>query len=118
MTYGQLSALEWRALEMIRSRAREPGIRLGEIASSLGRSRSWLSHLLKRRTGQAFWEHVDRLRVDEAKAHLENPALTIKEAAARVGWTTAQLDFHFRRLVGTTPTAWRAGQNRLGRNPG
>ena len=57
-------------------------------------------------TSPRAWLTTRRLRA--ACALLEDPAVTIEEAARRSGLGgTANLRLHFRRLMGTTPTAYR-----------
>ncbi|MGE3512431.1 MAG: helix-turn-helix domain-containing protein [Vicinamibacterales bacterium] len=96
------------ALAAIERRYAEPGLRLQHVARELGLSPTHLTHILKRATGRTFGAHLRTRRVSEARALLAQSALSIKEVASRVGFaTTSQLDRHFKRSVGRSPSAYR-----------
>lgn len=96
------------ALSAIERRYGEPGLRLQQVARQLGLSPTHLTQILKRATGQTFGAHLRSRRVIEARALLVQSALSIKEVASRVGFaTTSQLDRHFKRSVGRSPSAYR-----------
>lgn len=106
-TRQPLSDLTRRALQLIKSHACEPGIRLATIAKSLGRSESRVSHLLTRETGRTFPQHVEAVRLKEAKVLLRARDLSVKEVASRVGWWPSELVRHFERATGMSPGRWR-----------
>ena len=102
-----LGDLTRRALQLIRAHACKPGIRLATVAKALGRSESRVSHLVTIETGLTFREHVEAVRLREAKALLRDRDLSVKEVAGRVGWWPAELVRHFERATGMSPGRWR-----------
>ena len=58
--------------------------------------------------GRAPVEHVQTLRIEEAKQLLETTDMSLEDVAAEVGYSEASSFRHvFRRLVGMTASAYR-----------
>jgi AraC-like DNA-binding protein len=97
-----------RAVEFIRQNAARP-LRLEEIVRVAGLSHCHFITRFHAETGCSPLEYHRRERMERAKPLLADAALEIKEIAARLGFPCA---FHFsklfRRIVGLSPTAWRA----------
>jgi AraC-like DNA-binding protein len=106
-TATRVSDLTSRALVLIAGRACEAGLRIEDVARDLRCSASRLSHVLGRETGAGFREHVSRVRLERALEWLADPVLSVKEAAARVGWRTADLERHCEHALGAAPGEWR-----------
>jgi AraC-like DNA-binding protein len=85
---------------------------LGLLADAVGSTPHQVSEALNRFRGQAFHERVSRLRVDDVKAQLADPAndrYTIEGIGASAGFgSRSSLYAAFQRLEGQTPTACRA----------
>jgi len=109
-TYGE-PVLDWRVattLKLLRRRFRESDLSINVIAALLRVSPEHLSRLLKRDTGEGFLLQLNRARIDEAKHLLRHTTLSVKEIAARVGYSnTTRLDIYFRRFSGLAPVAFR-----------
>jgi AraC-like DNA-binding protein len=83
---------------------------LGGVARRVNVSAGYFSMMFKRATGLNFVDYVSRLRVEKAKNLLQNPQFRISEAAYEVGFQSlSQFNRAFRRIVGESPRAWRAG---------
>ena len=101
-----------RALAEIDRRFADPAFHLRTLARQLAVSDSRLTHLLKQATGQTFGRRLHARRIDEARALLAGSSLSVKEIASRVGYTTSQLDRHFRKRFNRLPSEFRADVSR------
>lgn len=82
---------------------------LDEISAAVRVSRWHLERLLRRHTGRCFKTHLLEIRMDEARRLLGSTLLSIKEIAARVGYShVTEFDRQFKRTFQSTPTDWRA----------
>ncbi len=98
-----------RARQIIDEGFREE-LSLGEVSRRVNVSAGYFSMMFKRATGLNFVDYVSRLRVEKAKGLLQNPQFRISEAAYDVGFQSlSQFNRTFRRIVGESPRAWRAG---------
>jgi AraC-like DNA-binding protein len=85
-----------------------PTISLAVIAKASGLSRWHSARVLKKATGHTFTELVHRRRVEDATRLLIDTDLSIKEIAARVGYTSStRLGRHFKRQRHRSPQAFR-----------
>ncbi|KQO59963.1 GlxA family transcriptional regulator [Curtobacterium sp. Leaf261] len=79
-----------------------------ELAAHANVSARTFSRRFRESTGYSPMQWVLRARVDLARELLEQSDLAIDQVAARVGLgTDANLRTHFRRILGTSPTAYR-----------
>ena len=115
--HAHLSHLTSQALALIAAHAWEPGFRLEHVARHCHCSASRLSHVLGKETGAGFRDHVSRVRLERALEGLADPALSVKEAAARAGWRTSDLDRHCLHCLGVLPGEWRRRLFRLAALP-
>lgn len=98
-----------RAIQEIDRRHADPRLRLRTLARQLAISPTHLTQLLKLSTGQTFGAHLHHRRVAHARQLLGGTALSVKEIATRVGYaSTTQLDRHFKRQAGQSPSQFRA----------
>jgi AraC-like DNA-binding protein len=82
--------------------------RAGTVATRLGLGRKTLARRLAAE-GETFESVLDRLRLDLARRHLADPALSISEVAWRLGYREASaFSRAWRRWTGTTPREARA----------
>lgn len=83
-------------------------ISLEAIASHLGISPYYFSHLFKQSMGIAPYQYVLQQRVEYARQLLEQSQLSIAEIALECGFASQpHLTNHFRNLVGMSPKAYR-----------
>ncbi len=83
-------------------------LRAEDVAKKLGITGGHLSRIFKAKTGCAFGEYLVRYRMKRAVELLKDPSVRIGEVADLVGYSDQRhFSVLFRRLVGTTPTAFR-----------
>lgn len=90
-------------------------VAIAELAAVVGLSESWFAHAFKHSTGQTPHRWQMQMRIDRARALLEDRGLTLAAVADATGFADqAHLTRAFRSLTGTTPAAWRRnGPSRL-----
>lgn len=100
-----------RACGFIRSRALVEDIGLGQVARHCAVSEGHLSRVFHHSTGLTFREYVAQVRVEHAKALLQNSGRNVTEAAYESGFQSLS-QFHrvFRRAFGMSPGQMRAGR--------
>ncbi len=80
-----------------------------DIASAVGVSEDYLSHIFRQEVGLSPWEFLNRYRVQRAKELLRASDAPMLEIAERVGFgDLSYFNRVFRRLAGCTPGAYRA----------
>lgn len=85
---------------------------LEEISSSLHISRSYISHLFKKTTGQPLMQFVSECRIAESKKLLINSDMKVQEISERLNYSSSTVFCKtFKKIVGKTPNEYRA-QNR------
>src|SRR6516225_1301642 len=83
-------------------------IGLDELAALVNLSRFHFCTAFRRATGQTPHNWLMILRIEEARRLLETPALAVTDVALAVGYQTpSSFAAAFRKLVGTTPSAYR-----------
>ena len=66
------------------------------------------SHLVKDYTGSTVLQHLQQIRIQQARHLLERTDLSCTEVAYEVGYGDQSYFIkHFRRLTGTTPARYR-----------
>jgi AraC family transcriptional regulator len=84
-------------------------IALSALAKTAGMSSHYFSELFKKSVQFSPYQYVLRRRIERARKLLHEPGVTVFEAAARTGFSDqSQFTKIFRRIVGVTPTAYRA----------
>jgi AraC-like DNA-binding protein len=79
-----------------------------QIAREVGTSRSALAELFTELLDEAPMHYLARWRIHLARQLLREPARSIPDVAAKVGYESeAAFNRAFKRLVGTPPAAWR-----------
>ena len=97
----------WKARRWIEENAAEK-ISLTQVAGLLGMSATHLSEKFKEVTGINFVEYVARKRFERAAELLRDVNLRISEIAFAVGFQSlSQFNRVFKKLAGTSPTAYR-----------
>jgi AraC-like DNA-binding protein len=99
--------LRERVEQHIREQIAAP-LHVDDLTRHLGMSRSVLAHRYPRLAGESPYRTIQRLKVEAAKRLLLGDGLTVKECAARLGFST---EFHFsrlfKRLEGLAPQNYR-----------
>ena len=81
---------------------------LAGIAADYDMSVSCLAHLFKETTGVSLTQYLINCRVQAAKEHLEETALSIRDIAERCGFNDASnFARTFRKKVGCSPRKYR-----------
>lgn len=84
-------------------------LHLGDLAAAAGLATTACCRLFRAVTGASPMEHLRQVRVRQARVLLRS-GLPLADVAARTGFCdAAHLARVFRRQVGVTPGAWRAG---------
>ena len=81
---------------------------LQDIASRAGFSKFYFERLFQEYTGAPFYQYLVSKRISYAQHLMENPEVTVTEAAFRSGFSsTAAFSKSFRRVVGCPPSQYR-----------
>jgi YesN/AraC family two-component response regulator len=97
-----------RGLAYMRAHFAE-ALTLADVAREARLSRFHFCRLFHRQIGMPFHEHLHELRVSQAKALLADPHVSVTEVAYAVGFNDlSHFDHTFRRMVGCSPTGYRA----------
>jgi AraC family transcriptional regulator len=87
-------------------------LELGELASVAGLNLFHFARAFRQSTGQPPHQYVVRQRIERAKQILRDPLSTVLEASARTGFVDqSHFSKVFRRIVGVSPSEFRAGVN-------
>lgn len=98
-----------RAVEYVRENI-DNDISFRDIAAHLDMSAYHFARMFKNSTGEPPHKYIVRSRVNRAKELLAEPHLSIADVAFEVGYKNqSHFTTCFRRLVGLTPGAFRAG---------
>jgi AraC family transcriptional regulator len=101
-----------RAIDFLGAHStRNPG--LHEVAAAAGLNASHLVTTFRRATGVAPHQFLIRLRVERAQRLLRQGRrdASLSELSAELGFSDqSHFTRHFKRLTGTTPSAWRDGR--------
>jgi YesN/AraC family two-component response regulator len=99
-----------RTMYVIENRYVETSLHVSAVAHDLGVSTEHLCRVLKRHTGLTFVTLLRRMRVRAACRLLQTTTLSMKEIAARAGFSSAsRFDRDFKTVCGISPSAYRAG---------
>jgi AraC family transcriptional regulator len=113
---GDTSGLSARAIRRATDYIRDnldSDLSLKELAASANLSPRHFSRLFKGSTGLSPHQYVIRERIEKAKNLLRNTDFSVGEVAFACGFShQGHLARHFVRLIGTTPTRFRAETRR------
>lgn len=109
---GRLAALlDWLPAHL------EEELSVSDLARHAGMSLRTFQRRFRETTGVAPGEWLIRQRVARARHLAETTDLSVEQMATRSGFAAVEtLRFHFRRVVGTTPSAYRRAFARSGTN--
>ena len=95
---------------------REPALTIGQLAKRSGYPEYLVSEVINRRLGVAFWDYINRQRVEAARVHLcdRSDTRTILDIAYDCGFTSkSTFNAAFKRELGETPSAYRRRMARV-----
>lgn len=96
-----------QALRFIQGKA-VGDIRVEDVAGHVGVSRRYLEYRFQNALGRSIHDEILRLRLESAQRLLCTTALSVKDIAIRAGFKRADyLSTVFRKILGTTPSAYR-----------
>lgn len=103
---------EWEALQAyLLNEYENPDCNLELLAGHLKISKRKVGELIKQKTGLAFKEYLNKVRIKEACVQLKNPKLQIQTVAFAVGFGNVS---HFNRVfkeeMSCSPKEWRSSQ--------
>ena len=86
----------------------EENIRIDEICSAFGYSKSFLSRFFKSHTSDSLLSYANKIKMIRAKELLRDDSLNITEISSRLSFENPQYFARaFKRNFGMTPTEWR-----------
>ncbi len=106
----KLEGEPWLARLTVEQWWRDPDLTLASLSRHLATNTAYLSRALNEGLGQTFNEVVNRLRVDEVKARLADPAepRDVFEIALAAGFSSkSSFNRVFKALSGVTPSQFR-----------
>ncbi len=103
---GKYSRIVADAMSIVHNNYAKP-LSLESVADAIGISPGRLSRLFAEETGQGFSRYLVMFRIDQAKKMLERPGASVKEVSAACGYPDQNYFARlFKKLIGTTPTAY------------
>ncbi|MEN3002925.1 PocR ligand-binding domain-containing protein [Dehalobacterium formicoaceticum] len=97
-----------KAIAYIQKNFSLPELCLTEIAQACFVSSSYLSRLFKKEKGYSIIEHINRVRIRQAKLLLQTPEATIMEVAHQVGYNDrSYFNRVFKQITGVNPRDYR-----------
>jgi AraC-like DNA-binding protein len=103
-----LNPLIKQCLEIIEKDYRKSDLTIVNLAKQMGISRSHLSGQFKKETGKSFPQHLNEIRMAEAKKLLKSTELQVSEIAYTVGYGTYEhFMAHFKNVENMTPGEFR-----------
>jgi AraC family transcriptional regulator len=102
-----------RVMEFIEANISQ-SVQVGDLAAVVNLSTAYFSFFFRRATGESPLAYLRRRRIERAQEMMLASDESIAEIALACGLADqSHLNKLFRRLVGSTPAAWRRGQRRL-----
>jgi AraC-like DNA-binding protein len=96
-------------LRVIAEKYPHPELTLGQVAKALAISPKRLSHILNRQVGVSFRQLLRDMRIEEAKRMLNSYRYSVKEVAARVGFSDSHyFSRSFKELTGLSASEYRS----------
>jgi LacI family transcriptional regulator len=104
-----------RALRFIRDHYPSPLLGVEEVAAATDISRRQLEKAFRRELNRSLNEEIVRVRLEKVKELLTTTTLKVVDVAAMTGFSRPSHLFRtFRKSVGVSPNAFRAGQGKTG----
>lgn len=100
--------LAWAVDAFIAMRCNQEGLHVEDVSAHCGLSPRRVAQVLANRFGMSFRARLRYHCLTRAKVLLANPAYSIKEVAAAVGYRShRRLDEAFQAVEGVPPSMWR-----------
>lgn len=97
-------------LQYIQKNVTDPNFSIKYMAAEFGTSPSNLSHYFKKVTGKTLSGFIDELRIEKAEKYLAKGE-KVSVVAEKMGYNSTSVFIEaFKRLRGTTPSAYRTGE--------
>jgi len=114
---SQRRRLVQRVQDFVREHFHRP-IGLGEAATSVHRTPAYISRIFTQEVGINFHAYLDELRLQHAKNFLEDPSVTIEEAAQASGYASSgSFRQAFKKHTGLSPSEWRGARRVMPNTP-
>ena len=85
-----------------------------ELAERFCFSRSYISHMFKKRSGYGLKQYCNLLKIKDAKALLEGTEMSVSEVAFSVGFNNFSYFINtFKKVTGKTPLEWRFDRKKI-----
>ncbi|GIO31537.1 hypothetical protein J2TS6_26780 [Paenibacillus albilobatus] len=98
-----------RMSELIERRYNE-NLKLETLADLFNYNSAYLGKMFKNTTGEYFNTYLDKVRIEKAKAFLDQ-GMKVYEVAEKVGYMNPDyFNMKFRKYVGVSPTSYRKGK--------
>lgn len=108
----QLDDVSGKALYYIRKKC-ETDLTLEQVAAELFMSSSYLSRIIKERTGHGFGHWLNFYRIQNAREKLRDTSKSIEQVAQECGYNSYRIfSENFRKYTGMTASSWRAEQTK------
>lgn len=89
-------------------RERHMNISVDEIAKHFHFSKSYISHMFKKKNGHTIKEYCNILKINDAKALLEDSNMSVTEVSLTAGFNNFSYFINvFKNMTGMTPLKWR-----------
>ena len=86
----------------------DPALSLSMLSAEFGMSMSTLSREFQKNLGKGFLETLHQMRIEEARAEIENTELSLNQIAEAVGYTNVlTMTRAFKKYYGQTPGSFR-----------
>ena len=82
-----------------------------DLVCKFGMNKFKLKKAFKEVAKSNVHSYLTRIRVEKAKELLENTDRTVEFIAGKVGLDKSNLNIHFKKLTGKTPSEWRKSRN-------
>jgi two-component system response regulator YesN len=94
--------------EIIKQDYTNPLLGMDDAARKLGISAGYLGRIYKGETGHSLIEYINIVRIEEAKALLQEKSISIKEVSRKTGYASTQ-HFHrvFKKYTGFSPSYYK-----------
>lgn len=112
--HSRQSQLIDEVLQLIESRFRDPTLNSQYLADAVGMSSAYLCRVFRQTQGVSISDHINRMRIEEAKRLLSQTDIKIMDLGDHLGVENMQYFFVlFKQATGLTPRQYRT-QHRAG----
>lgn len=104
----QQNELKDQLLSFLEENFDDQNITLSSLATTFGKSESYISHIYKKYCGKNFYALLEGLRMERARELLQNSELSIQDVAEKSGYSSMH-SFRrvFKKVFGVSPSSFR-----------